>query len=319
MNKTIKIFILLALAAVIIVILFDFISTSPSRMPANQFEYNIDEFKQGTDTLVAFQEFRQISITEKDPKAIAYRNGEIYLIANNTLLIVTSKGEEINRIQLKNSANCIAIDNEGNIVLGFDNKLIKIDRNGNEIYTSKEFDNDNLFTAIAISEQNIFAADAGTKQVVVFDKQLETLSVFKGESGVSDFHGFILPSAHFYLAVNDEDELWITNPGMHFIQNYTSSGRMRGQWGKPSFQVDGFSGCCNPSYIAFLSNGYFVTSEKGMVRIKVHKPSGELVSLVASTESFKNSIKAPAIAVDNNDNVIALDFERNLIRIFKQL
>jgi len=91
---------------------------------------------------------------------------------------------------------------------------------------------------------------------------------------------------------------------------------LRGGWGEGSFGPEGFSGCCNPTYFAFLSDGSFVTSEKGLVRVKIHRESGEFLSYVAPPSSFEKGNVAPAIAIDEQDNIILLDFEQLMIRIF---
>jgi hypothetical protein len=66
-----------------------------------------------------------------------------------------------------------------------------------------------------------------------------------------------------------------------------------------------------------LADGSFVTSEKGLVRIKIHKPSGEFLGMVAAPSQFSDEGKAPDIAVDSRGNVYALDFEKNIVRVFE--
>ncbi|MEE9460788.1 MAG: hypothetical protein V3V53_03100, partial [Bacteroidales bacterium] len=81
--------------------------------------------------------------------------------------------------------------------------------------------------------------------------------------------------------------------------------------------IDGFSGCCNPAHIAIMADGSFLTSEKGVVRIKIHKPSGELSTVVAAPDKFREDGEAPDVAVDEEGIVYALDYDRNMIRIFE--
>jgi hypothetical protein len=51
--------------------------------------------------------------------------------------------------------------------------------------------------------------------------------------------------------------------------------------------------------------------------VKVLKESGEVESVVAPPEKFTGGITAPAVAVDSNGNVLLLDFDRNMVRIFE--
>jgi hypothetical protein len=82
-------------------------------------------------------------------------------------------------------------------------------------------------------------------------------------------------------------------------------------------QTEGFSGCCNPAYFTFLPDGRFVTSEKGLVRIKTYKPSGEFEGVVAAPAKFKDDGEAPDVAADSQGNIYALDFDKKMIRVFE--
>jgi hypothetical protein len=120
------------------------------------------------------------------------------------------------------------------------------------------------------------------------------------------------------MAVNRDGELWVVNPGMHALQYYSEDGNLEDYWGETSISIKGFSGCCNPAHFTFLPNGNFITSEKGMVRIKEYSPEGKLLSVVAAPAKFKDEGHAPEVVADEKGNVIALDFDRQLIRIFER-
>jgi hypothetical protein len=55
-----------------------------------------------------------------------------------------------------------------------------------------------------------------------------------------------------------------------------------------------------------------------MVRIKEYSPGGKLLSVVAAPAKFKDEGHAPEVVADEKGNVIALDFDRQLIRIFER-
>jgi hypothetical protein len=104
---------------------------------------------------------------------------------------------------------------------------------------------------------------------------------------------------------------------MHSLENYTEDGNLREHWNNTSMMTEGFSGCCNPAHFTFLPDGRFVTSEKGLVRVKTYKPSGEFDAVVAAPIKFTNEGKAPDIATDAAGNVYALDFDKKMIRVFE--
>jgi hypothetical protein len=317
MNNKIRLLLILAIILIVAMALFEYRSAQVDNRPDNQFEYNVEAFKVVEENLISHREARQIDIEIGEPKAFTYHNENIYLLTENHLQVFAADGREVLIKVLIANPSSISVANDGTIVIAFENYLVTYDPEGVEINRSESFGDKSLFTAMAISGGSVFVADAGEKQVLTFNMQMEKTGSFKGESGFSAIHGLIVPSLHFDLAVNGDEELWVVNPGIHSVQNYSVDGRLRGHWGTPSFHLQGFSGCCNPSFIAFLSDGRYVTSEKGIIRVKVHKSSGEFESVVASPEKFPNGSRAPALAVDENDNVLVLDFDKKMIRLFR--
>lgn len=307
---------LLIVLVIVAVVVADYLSTRVDKRPDNPFAYSVEEYETVDESLIAYRETRQIRTGDTEMLAMAYRNGRIYVLTDEYMQVITPLGQEISRTHIDPDGRFIAVAANGIVLLGYEDHIVALE-NEEETARSAPAGAEALFTALTIAESHIFVADAGTRQVIAYNHALEQTGSFKGESGVSALHGFILPSLHFDLAVNGENELWVVNPGLHSIQNYTPGGRLRGHWSKSSFGHDGFSGCCNPCFIAFLSDGRIVTSEKGLVRIKIHKESGEFESYVAAPEKFGTGIKAPALAVDEHDHILALDFDNNMIRYFE--
>ena len=315
MNRTIQIVLIIAILAIAAVVLYDSLSTRMEKRPDNPYQYSVEEFKPVDESFISHREVRQMEVD--NPVAFTWKNGKLFLLAGNNLQVVTPQGQELLNTRIGDNPQFVQVGKEEIIIVGFENYLVAMDPQGNELYRSEMLDENSLLTSLAISGETLFVADAGKRQVWILNNELEVIESFRGESGVSALHGFILPSLHFHIAVNEEDELWITNPGMHRIQNYSLTGRLRRDWGQPSFGLEGFSGCCNPYYFAFLSDGRFVTSEKGIIRVKIHRESGEMESVVAPAALFPNGEKAPAIAVDDQDNIWLLDFDQKLLRLFR--
>jgi hypothetical protein len=153
--------------------------------------------------------------------------------------------------------------------------------------------------------------------VYIYSVDGEKISGFEGKHEEEALHGFIVPSPYFDLALNAEGDLWVANPGNHSIENYTEDGRMREFWKQSSMKIEGFSGCCNPAQFTFLPDGSFVTSEKGLVRIKIYKPSGEFKGVVAAPDKFVDDGHAPEVVADEAGNIYALDFDKKMIRLFE--
>lgn len=68
-----------------------------------------------------------------------------------------------------------------------------------------------------------------------------------------------------------------------------------------------------------MDDGSFITSEKGMVRIKIYDQSGQLKSVVAPPDLFVEEGKAPDVCVDEKGVVYALDFDKDVVRVFEPI
>jgi hypothetical protein len=81
--------------------------------------------------------------------------------------------------------------------------------------------------------------------------------------------------------------------------------------------MEGFCGCCNPSNFAFVNDSLFVTSEKGIERIKVYNADGSFLCIVATPDQFEEGTKGLDLAVDKQNRILVLDPTKMLIRIFE--
>jgi hypothetical protein len=104
--------------------------------------------------------------------------------------------------------------------------------------------------------------------------------------------GFVVPSPYFDLAIAPDGLLRVVNPGRHRVEAYTYDGDFELAWGETSMRIEGFCGCCNPVNFALLPDGKFVTSEKGLPRIKIYDVDGTFMEVVAGPEHFDKNQKA---------------------------
>jgi len=80
--------------------------------------------------------------------------------------------------------------------------------------------------------------------------------------------------------------------------------------------LEGFAGCCNPSHFALLPGGGFVTSEKGLPRVKEYSPDGTLRTVVAGSEGFAPGSVGLDLATDPGGRVYVLDPVARAVRVF---
>jgi hypothetical protein len=173
-----------------------------------------------------------------------------------------------------------------------------------------------VITSVAAAEGSVFVADAGSRLVVRYDTSGKIIARIGREDPERSIYGFIVPSAYFDLAVGPDGLLWVANPGRHRLEAWTFDGDLEHWWGKPSPRIEGFCGCCNPSHFAFLPDGRFVTSEKGLPRVKVYSPDGEFVSVVAGPEDFAEGTVGIDLATDADGRILVLDPSTRSVKVF---
>lgn len=314
-NKGIVLFLIILALVIVAVIVGEFMSDRPNKSEANPYEYNIDEFKNIDPDLIKFKETKNFKPGFEQPTGIDVANEKIYVTGDRSLKIIDFSGKLLNEIVLEGEPKTVDAGSD-KIYVSQQGKILVFNSQGEKINEWKLTGENSYVTAIATFEGNIFVADAGERKVFRYNESGEIQNEIEGESGDEVLHGFIIPSPYFDIDVNAYGDLWIVNPGMHAFENYTFEGNLREHWENTSMMTDGFSGCCNPAHFTFLPDGSFVTSEKGLVRIKIHKPSGQFSSVVAAPVKF-SSDQAPDVAADSLGNIYALDFDKKMIRVFE--
>lgn len=317
-NKGITIFLIIMAIVIVIVMVIEFLSTRPDRQEANPYQYSIDEFREVDSTLIGYEEIKNFKLNMKEPAGIAWYGNKIYVTGDQKLLAISENGALDFEVALSDVSTAISAS-ENMIVVGLEKYLAIYNLDGTLVSEWDTISDRSYITSLAVWDNNIFIADAANREVFIYSTDGELITEFEGKTSDQDIHGFIVPSPFFDLAVNAEGELWVVNPGKHALEEYTFEGNLRSFWENASMDVEGFSGCCNPAHFAFLPDGSFVTSEKGMARIKVYKASGELLSVVAPSDKFENEDYAPDLAVDSSGNIYALDFIEKTIRLFQPI
>lgn len=314
-NKGIVIFLIFLAVVIVGIIVADFITKMPDKRPENPYEYNVDEFSKVDTSLILFKEQRNFKINFNLPTGICYNNNKIYLVGDSRLQIIQPTGQLVSEINLDEKPTCVYASAD-NIYIGNKRSVRVMKDDGSYVGEWKDFGDSTVITSIAEHSGKVFVADAGKRKVWIFNLEGNKLGEFEGKTSSNQIHGFIVPSPYFDLAFNADGELWVVNPGKHSLENYTAGGVLRTFWQNQSIRIEGFNGCCNPAHFAFSLDGSFVTSEKDLVRIKIYKPSGEFLGVVAPPSKFEAKGHAPDVAVDNQGKVYALDFDKKVIRLF---
>ncbi len=317
-NKTITIIILIVLAAIVAVILIDFQGNKRGKKGGNPYKYEMEDLSYVDSSLIHYRETRNISLDLMKAHGFVLEDDILYITGEQFLMAVQPDGSQVFLETFKDTGTCVEVT-EDFIYVGFEDHIARFKKNGELIEYWDKLNERTIITSLASKGERLYAADAGNRRVLIFSEDGLKMGEFEGKSESEAGHGFIVPSACFDLVVNSYGDLWVVNPGEHAIENYTDDGEMRGYWQTGTMNVEGFLGCCNPAEITVLNDGSFVTSEKGLVRIKIYDESGKLLSVVAPPSKFKEEGKAPEVAADDEGLIYALDFDRNTIRIFEKI
>jgi hypothetical protein len=257
----------------------------------------------------------------------------IFVAGDREVRVLTPDGQLQQTIALAGSPTCIAVGSEdhvspGRIYVGGNGRVEVFTPQGEVVAVWDGPGPESTPTSITLGIEDIFVADAANRLVLRFDPEGQILSRIGGTSAGQSGPGFIIPSPYFDVVCGPEGWLHAVNPGTRRIETYTYSGELQTVWGKAGSGLDGFFGCCNPAHLARLPDGSFVTSEKGIPRIKVYDESGSLLCAVAGPVDLgvpESALGDPSltdkkyvfeVATDSNGRVLVLDPVRMSIRVF---
>lgn len=295
----------------------DFLVNRRGKNIENPYAFDVSEFAQVDSSEVIYKEVKALRLSVSEPKGIAYHDGVIYVIADSSLIQLNESGQLIKQIELEDSPTAIAVD--GSVWLAFSNKVAQLDKNGTVISSWEDYGARAVITSLAVSNQYVYVADAGNRVVYQCRYDGDLVRRIGDKDEQKGVPGFVIPSPCFDIALSEEGFLWAVDPGRHSLENFNADGAIRTSWTKSSVKTEGFSGCCNPAHMTILADNSFVTSEKGIVRVKIYDQHGEYVGVVASPDQFDENSYAPDVCIDDNNRVILLDFNRNQVRIFEPL
>ena len=316
-RKQINILLIFLSLAIIFIISKDFIGNKAGKNKENPYQLDLEQFKKIDSTTVLYHEAITFSVKES-PKGIAVDGKQILVVTEKQLLIFDYSGKELSRVELPDTANCIAPVTGDQIWIGMLHSVASFDRKGTMLIKWKNFDERSVITSLAVAGNNVYVADAGNRVVYQCDTKGVLLSKIGEKNEQKGVPGYIIPSPYFDLAFDDNGFLWVANTGHHSLENYNHDGSLRTSWGESSVRIEGFYGCCNPAQFAILPDNSFVTGEKGIPRIKLYDQHGVLKGIVASPALFENGWYAPDLAIDADQRILALDIDRKQVRIFEK-
>ena len=188
--------------------------------------------------------------------------------------------------------------------------ILLISTSGKIITEWGPYEGNSIITSVYSDKQFLAFADAGNKIVYILKKNGELHSML-GQAEEK----FVVPSPYFDVALS-EGRLFVANTGHRRIETWTTDGKKLSQFGEPGTAPGAFCGCCNPSHFAVIPQG-FVTTEKGINRIKILDRNGDFVEFVSSQNDFIPSIPLDVASADGK-TIYAANSVNNTLYLFKR-
>jgi hypothetical protein len=299
------------------------------------YSYDLEPFEKIDPALIHYTQVASIPAGMRDARAVAVGpKDRIFVAGDSAIRVFASDGSLQKNISLDQSPKCLAMGNAGHafpgrLYVGMSDHVEVFSADGvRESAWSRPGDRA-VLTSIAVADDDVFVADAGSLAVWHYDLNGKLLGRIGKRDEARGIPQLIVPSPYFDVAIAPDGLLRVVNPGMHRIEAFTFDGHMELSWGKRGMGIEAFCGCCNPSHIAILPDGRVVTAEKGIPRIKVYGESGEFESVVAgpdllapnpaSTVETRDELRLHPVdlAVDSRSRILALDPAAGCVRIFE--
>jgi hypothetical protein len=292
----------------------------------NPFAYDVSRFATTDPQLIGWEEAGPRTRPAPDAKRLAIGPGDVLYLAAGEAVVRVQPGGATDRIAASGAVRCVAVAPDGTIYAGQRTHVEVFAANGERRTAWESPGPRTWFSGLAADDENIFAADAGNRVILRYDRSGKVVARIGRRNAEKNVPGLVVPSPFLDVRLHPDGLLRVNNPGRHCIEAYTYEGDLEGSWGTTSAAITGFCGCCNPIGLGVLADGRIVTCEKGLPRVKVLHADGTFQSVAAGTETFAAQVRASAddttrggldVAIDSRGRIHVLDRVTAEIRILQ--
>jgi len=298
---------------------------------SNPFAYEVEQFSKTDPKLIAYEEIAKFRAGIAEPRRLKLdAQGRVLIAGKSGTVIIDAAGSRLSEVKTASPARAVEISPEGEIYVALRDH-VEVYGNGGELKSKWTApDRKPWLTGLALSGNELFVADSGSRSILRYDRSGKFLSRIGEKNKERNVPGLIVPSPYLDVAIGKDGLLRVNNPGRHCVELYTASGDYELNWGKPSAAIQGFCGCCNPIALSLLSDNRCITAEKGLQRVKIYAADGTFESVVAGTESFPENSRVGSVhdlsdgtmggldvAVDPQGRIYILDLVAADVHIMK--
>jgi len=295
--------ILVIIVATGIVLLVQHKASNPRLSPSREAVMRIQRVLSPTAAVMPDTIYMQSSAIQIDlnqPRGIAVGpKSELYVVGDKQLLKYDNAGKLLSKAALSTEPHAVCAAPDGTVYIGMRDRVEARKEDGTGASVWDRLGSRAYITSLCANGSKVWVADAGNRVVLEYDAGGKLVRTFGEKDASKNVRGLIVPSPHMDVGVDSKGSLWVANPGRHSLEEYTENGSVTRYWGKAGFGLQDFCGCCNPSDFAIGPNDEFITSEKGLLRVKVYSPAGKIEGLVASGEEFKGGATICTIKSNN--------------------
>lgn len=289
-----------------------------------KFSYDVSGLAEVDPKFIAYREEKPILSGFEELRAVRVgRNGRIITAGDQGIRIFDASGSKTSEFTLTERPRCLAAGKDASIYVGMSRCVQVFNDQGQRQAQWDNLGANAVITSIAAGAENVFVADAGNRVVVRYDLSGKQLGLIGKKNPEKNILGFVVPSPYFEVSVGTDGWVWAVNPAHHRLEAYTFDGEPRSVWGESANTLEGFCGCCNPIHFTRLSDGRFVTAEKGLPRVKVYSATGQFQSVVAAPSEFARQMENPrsgkagmSLAADESGRIYLADSTTGQIRVF---
>ena len=218
------------------------------------------------------------------------KDDKLFVTLGDSVCILTSEGVRVAAFKVSSDSRDITVDAD-EIFLLYPTS-VKVYSFTGELKRSFEACSDNsAYCSIAVSGDHLFVTDAQNKNICKYTREGSFVKFIESP------REFVVPHYSFDIDIWN-DTVYCVNPGRHLIESYTLEGDFIKETGGPDGKDGFFSGCSNPSYIAFTPYGTMLASDQGKPRISLYDRSGNNLMQLFNAKNLGVGTEASEIKAD---------------------
>jgi hypothetical protein len=259
---------------------------------------------------MTYREVAKLNTGLKQARALAIGpDGAVYVGGDTAVLNRDGEGFAL-AATLSETPHALAVTKDA-MYVGLLRRVVVLDRAGRTVAEWPALPEKAMIASLAVRGKEVWVGDAGQRAVLHYTTDGKLVGRIDGYT--------VFTAPRLDVAFAPDGKLWTANPGEHRLEQRGADGVIARQWGTPSNAEGGFGGCCNPADFALMSEGRFLTAEKGVPRIRVHTADGALEAVVAGPETLgETNHEGFDVAVDGNGRIYALDRRDGMLRLYEK-